>query len=97
MKTIEEIAEQIAINADMHCEKSGWQRIDLKIACYRMVKQIQRWISVEEEFPPIDEVVLFKTDFNFIVGFYTGNNKFRALTFSLLGIENLEINNITHW
>lgn len=54
MKTEQEIAEQIAIDADMYCEEFGWQRIDLEIACYEMARQIQRWIPVEEELPVFD-------------------------------------------
>ena len=81
MKSIEDIAGQIAIDADMYCEKIGWQRIDLEIACYKMAKQIQQWIPIEEELPVSDNkdenLVLVKGYFN--LG-EKGNLKFIRLT-----------------
>lgn len=100
MKALEQAAREYAdslILGDAHNvsqqQFEEYAQCDFKAG----VEFAQRWIPVEEELPPINEVVLLKTDFNFIVGFYTGNNKFRALTFSSIGIENLEINDITHW
>ena len=61
MKTIEQIAEKIAIDADCYSEQFGWQRIDLELACYEMAKHIQRWIPVEEESPSEYEYVLAKS------------------------------------
>ena len=60
MKTIEQIAEKIAIDADCYSEQFGWQRIDLELACYEMAKHIQRWIPVEEELPNEGELILTK-------------------------------------
>ena len=58
MKTIEEVANEICIYVDNSCEA--------KTVAYESfiggVGFAQRWISVEEELPPIGEMVLTKME-----------------------------------
>lgn len=60
MKTEQEIAEQIAIDADPYSPEFGWQRIDLELACREIARQIQRWIPKEEDSPKEGQLVLTK-------------------------------------
>ena len=56
------------------------------------------WFSISEKMPPEGETVLFKYEnFDCIVGFYTISQKFMAKLFLPLGIDNIELQNVTHW
>lgn len=89
MKTLEYIAENIAINADPYCDEIGWQRIDLEIACYQMAKKIQRWIPVEEESPAVHDYVLAKSSVGDVyIANYSRNKYHVNMPFEV---------KITHW
>lgn len=56
------------------------------------------WFSISEKMPPEGETVLFKYEnFDCIVGFYTISQKFMAKLSLPLGIDNIELQNVTHW
>ena len=89
MKTEQEIAEQIAVDADMYCEEFGWQRIDLEIACYEMARQIQRWIPVDEESPAEYDYILAKSSVGDVyVACFSGYTFHTGMPHKV---------NITHW
>ena len=62
MKTKQDIAEQIAIDADPYSPEFGWQRIDLELACHEMARQVLRWIPKEEDSPKEGQLVLTKPE-----------------------------------
>jgi hypothetical protein len=62
------------------------------------VEFAKKWTPIEDELPPSGETVLLKYDnFDCVVGFYTHSQNFMVKLFSPLGINNVEINNVTHW
>ena len=52
MKTIEQISHEI-------CEKYALT-VDLSIPIEDAIKEAQRWIDVEDELPPVNELVIAK-------------------------------------
>ena len=58
----------------------------------------QKWTSIKDGVPPAGETLLFKVEgYDCVVGFFTTKQGFVAKLFLPLGIENVEIKNVTHW
>ena len=96
MKTIEEAAKEYAEKLNYSMEaKHNMCPMDFEISFKKGIAFAEKWISVEDELPENDNIILVKTNLGCVATAYLHGKKSGFIVYGDEAYK--EFGNITHW